>query len=64
MKWSTVLVVGSIALQVLVIYVPFMQRAFGTVGLSGPDWAFSVAVSSSVLWIRELTQVATRAKAH
>jgi Ca2+-transporting ATPase len=62
--WLWGAIVGSIALQVLVIYVPFMQRAFGTVGLSGPDWAFSVAVSSSVLWIRELTKVATRAKAH
>jgi len=60
--WSAI--AGSIALQVLVIYLPFMQRAFGTVGLSGRDWAISVAVSSSVLWIRELTKVVTRAKAH
>jgi Ca2+-transporting ATPase len=60
--WSAI--AGSIALQVVVIYVPFMQRAFGTVALSGGDWAFSAAVSSGVLWIRELTKLVARAKAH
>ena len=33
--------------------VPFLQRAFGTVGLSGADWLFCAAVASSVLWLRE-----------
>lgn len=29
---------GSMALQLLVIYVPFMQRVFNTAALSGMDW--------------------------
>jgi Ca2+-transporting ATPase len=50
----------SAALQVAVVYVPFLQRAFGTVPLSGSDWLFCAAVASSVLWIRELSKVVAR----
>jgi Ca2+-transporting ATPase len=44
---------ASVALQVVVVYVPFLQRAFGTSALSGSDWLLCTAVASSVLWIRE-----------
>ncbi len=43
----------SVALQVSVVHVPFLQRAFGTVGLGARDWALCVAVASSVLWLSE-----------
>jgi Ca2+-transporting ATPase len=56
--WSAI--AGSVVLQVVVVHVPFMQRAFGTVGLSGADWTFCVAVASSVLWLREITKVLAR----
>jgi len=52
-RWLWASIVGSVALQVLVVYVPFLQRAFGTAALSAGDWLFSVAVASSVLWLRE-----------
>ena len=51
---------GAVALQVLVVYVPVLQRAFGTVALSGRDWLFCVAVASSVLWLREASKVLAR----
>jgi Ca2+-transporting ATPase len=51
---------ASLALQGLVVYVPFLQRAFGTTALSGADWIFCVAVASSVLWLRELSKLITR----
>jgi Ca2+-transporting ATPase len=51
----------SIALQVAVIHVPFLQRAFSTVSLSAGDWLQCAAVASSVLWLRELGKVVTRA---
>ena len=51
----------SLALQVLVVYVPALQRAFGTVGLSAADWLRCVAVASAVLWLREASKVVTRA---
>jgi Ca2+-transporting ATPase len=50
-------VAGSIALQIVVVYMPFLQRAFGTVALAGPDWLFAAAVASSVLWLREITKI-------
>ncbi len=59
-RWLWAAIVGSVALQVLVVYAPFLQRAFGTVGLSAGDWAFCVAVASSVLWLREATKLIAR----
>ena len=56
--WAAIL--GSVALQVLVVYVPFLQNAFGTVPLSARDWLLSVAVASSVLWLREANKFLTR----
>lgn len=51
----------SLALQVAVIYVPFLQNAFSTARLSAGDWLRCVAVASTVLWLRELSKAATRA---
>jgi Ca2+-transporting ATPase len=53
----------SLALHVAVIYVPFLQNAFSTVSLSFSDWLCCVAVASSVLWLRELSKMLTRATA-
>ena len=58
--WLWAAVGGSVALQVLVLYVPILQRAFGTVGLTAGDWAFCVAVASSVLWVREGSKLIVR----
>jgi Ca2+-transporting ATPase len=46
----------SVALQVAVIYVPFLQQAFDTVPLSVSDWLLCLLVASSVLWLRELSK--------
>jgi Ca2+-transporting ATPase len=59
--WGSVLL--SLALQAAVIYIPPLQRAFSTVPLSASDWLFAAAVASSVLWLRELSKVITRARA-
>jgi Ca2+-transporting ATPase len=59
-KWMWLAVGGSIALQVLVVYMPFLQRAFGTVALDGGDWMFCTAVASSVVWVRELSKAVLR----
>jgi len=52
----------SMALQVAVIYTPFLQKAFSTVALSGQDWLLCTAVGSTVLLARELSKVVIRAK--
>jgi len=46
----------SCLLQVVVVYLPFLQQAFGTVSLSGRDWLFCLAIASSVLWLREISK--------
>ena len=50
----------ALALQVTVIYVPFLQRAFSTVSLSANDWLLCGLVGSLVLWLREASKVITR----
>ena len=49
-----------VTLQVIVVYTPSLQRAFGTVPLGATDWLFCAAVASSVLWLRELSKVMSR----
>jgi Ca2+-transporting ATPase len=58
--WLWAAIAGSIALQVLVVETPFLQRAFGTTGLLAGDWVFCAAVASSVLWLREVSKAITR----
>jgi Ca2+-transporting ATPase len=51
----------SLVLQVVVIYLPFLQKAFSTVPLSLGDWLRCVAAASTVLWLREASKLAFRA---
>jgi Ca2+-transporting ATPase len=50
----------GVALQILVIYVPFLQQAFSTTALAINDWLFCAVAASSVLWLRELSKVIVR----
>jgi Ca2+-transporting ATPase len=61
-RWLWAAIGLSLALQALVVYVPVLQHAFGTIGLSGRDWWRCVAVASSVLWIREVNKAITRSR--
>jgi P-type Ca2+ transporter type 2C len=58
--WLWGAIAGSIALQMLVVYVPFLQNAFGTTSLNAADWILCFAVASSVLWLREGSKVVIR----
>jgi P-type Ca2+ transporter type 2C len=55
--WLRGALVLSLTLQVLVVYAPFLQPAFGTVGLGLGDWLVCAGVASSVLWLRELSKL-------
>jgi Ca2+-transporting ATPase len=48
-RWLWAALTLSVALQVSVVYVPFLQQALGTVGLSARDWLRCIAIASSVL---------------
>ena len=60
--WLWAAVGLSVALHAAVIYLPFLQNAFSTVSLSIGDWLRCAAVASSVLWLRELSKIITRAR--
>lgn len=59
-RWLWAAIGVSVALQVAVIHVPMLQRAFGTVALDAGDWWRCVAVASTVLWLREAGKAITR----
>jgi P-type Ca2+ transporter type 2C len=59
-RWLWVAVLVSVALQLAVVYVPFLQRAFRTAPLAPGDWLVCAAVASSVLWAMELKKLLTR----
>ena len=58
--WAAVAL--SLALQAAVVYLRFLQVAFSTVALSLRDWIWCAAVSSSVLWLREISKAVARAR--
>ncbi len=60
-KWLWGAIALSVALQAMVVYLPPMQRGFGTVALSAGDWLQCVVVASTVIWVRELDKLVTRA---
>ena len=56
--WGAMLL--SVLLQIAVVYVPFLQHAFSTVGLTLADWVYCLIVASSVLWVREAVKLLHR----
>jgi Ca2+-transporting ATPase len=56
-RWLWAALAASVALQVAVVYLPFLQNAFGTTALSARDWLFCFAVASCVLWLREASKM-------
>jgi Ca2+-transporting ATPase len=59
-RWLWSAVALSIVLQIAVVHVPFLQRAFQTQSLSPLEWVRCAAVASSVLWLRELEKLVRR----
>lgn len=53
----------SLALQVAVIYVPFLNDAFDTTAMDVTDWLWCVGLASFVLWTNELRKLITRWRA-
>jgi len=62
--WLWAAIGGSIVLQILVVHVSLLQRAFGTTDLAARDWFSCAIVASSVLWLRELSKLVRRWNAH
>ena len=60
-RWLWAAIALSLILHVAVVYTPLLQEAFSTTNLSLSDWLCCAAVASSVLWLRELSKIVTRA---
>ena len=56
--WAAVAL--SAALQVAVVYVPFLNQAFGTRPIGLQDWVVCIAMASLVLWVDEIKKFALR----
>jgi Ca2+-transporting ATPase len=56
-------VIATVALQLLVIYAPFLHTLFGTLPLSAGQLGAVVAASSLVLWVVELEKWFRRRRA-
>jgi Ca2+-transporting ATPase len=52
--WGAVLL--SLAMQIVVLVVPFLRGAFGLAPLRLSEWLLCLAVASSTVWISELMQ--------
>jgi Ca2+-transporting ATPase len=59
-RWLWLAVFVGALLQVAVVYIPFLQRPFGTVPLRAVDWMLCIIVSSTVLWLYELVKLIRR----
>jgi P-type Ca2+ transporter type 2C len=51
--WLWLAIAAGLALQAAVIYLPGLQRAFGTVALGAADWLICAGVASTVVFARE-----------
>ena len=60
-RWLWGAIALSVALQMLVLYVPALRRAFGTTALGAGDWLRCVVAASAVLWFREAEKLVARA---
>ena len=59
-RWLCGAVVISLLLHAMLLQVPGLQVAFGTVGLSLAEWGECLGVASSVLWIVEGAKLIAR----
>ena len=60
-NWSLVLaVLAALGLQLLLIYVPLLQRVFQTESLSALDLAVGAGFASFTLWATEVAKLIAR----
>ena len=52
-RWLNTAIVWEMALLLIIMYVPFFQRAFGTFSLSAGDWVLTTALAFSVVPVLE-----------
>ena len=59
-KWLNMAIVWELVMLALILYVPLLERTFGTYGLSPRDWLIIVAAAFTVSPVLELAKWAER----
>jgi Ca2+-transporting ATPase len=59
-RWLWASIALSLALQVAVVELPFLNDAFSSTPLGGAEWAICVGLASIVLWAEELRKLGRR----
>jgi P-type Ca2+ transporter type 2C len=59
-RWLNIAVAWEMLLLLAIVYVPFLQGAFGTFSLSAIDWAITIALAFSVVPVLETVKWMTR----
>ncbi|HEU4766757.1 MAG TPA: HAD-IC family P-type ATPase, partial [Pyrinomonadaceae bacterium] len=55
-KWLNLAIVWELVMLVFILYVPFLERMFGTVALTLQDWVIIIAAAFTVSPVLELTK--------
>jgi Ca2+-transporting ATPase len=53
-RWLNLAVMWEMVLLLVIMYVPFFQRAFGTFAFTLSDWALTAALAFSIVPVLEL----------
>lgn len=59
-KWIWLGIASQISILSIIVYVPLMQRPFGTTALSLIDWAFLVVLACIVIFVEEIRKLLSR----
>ena len=51
----------SVALQVAVVYLPMLNKAFSTTPIGAQEWVICIVMASFVLWVDEIRKLVQRA---
>ena len=55
-RWLNLAVAWELLLLIVITYVPFFQRAFGTFDFSARDWLLTIALASSIVPVVEVVK--------
>jgi Ca2+-transporting ATPase len=59
-KWLNIAIIWELIMLALILYVPLLERTFGTYGLSARDWLIIIAAAFTVSPVLELAKWAER----
>ncbi len=61
-KWLSLGILSSIGIQLCVVYIPFLQKFFGTVALGWTHWAVIIGISSFGFIMMEISKLLIKEK--